>query len=183
MRTPRSPFLWLSLALAVGLGWALAAPDPVFPVYGVVDQPRSNSSTQPVDVMNWLIDENGNLRVSNQVRSTYVRVLDEYTPILSGEPWTSDPVNVSAFQTAFVIVGRLSSEAGVSCRLEFRWAPDLNWFLASAEPRAFDSRVLYDGAIPSKFPIEGAEARLYCYNSDGSETAAIRSAHLFLRAE
>ena len=83
----------LTLLLAVALGAAGERHD----VFSVPSVETEGSGPQPVDVMNWLIDENGNLRVSPQVRGVVTDLLDEdvlltFSGGSGGHEWISDPV-------------------------------------------------------------------------------------------
>lgn len=126
MRKSCSVLAIVGLVSTLALGRIFAAPDPVFPVYAEIDQPRSNGSTQPVDVMNWLIDENGNLRVSNQVRTSYVLVHSGLVTLYAGDTWSSEPFNVAEYETLFVMVAEPSGASNsAQCALQFRWDESL----------------------------------------------------------
>lgn len=76
------------------------ATDPVTGGEGpVVQSLGSSSGAQPVDIMNWLIDENGNLRVSPQVRDEMHWFLPEGSEVhlARGETWHSEWVDARRF--------------------------------------------------------------------------------------
>ena len=129
-------------------------------------------SAQPVDIMNWLIDENGNLKVSNQVRDRVVMLLEAPMSLPFGQEWNSEWFETRTFN--LLRVYGIPPYAG--CNLDWRWTPTLPpWGQRIASGNGCDP--------VGAFAIAGPEARLSCWGWSPERPATFEFLAVYLRAE
>lgn len=131
----------------------------------------SSDSAQPVNVMNWLLDENGNLKVSMQVRDELHRFVTPAAPLRLGytEAWQSEWVDARRFNTV-----RLSIKGQRS------WTFYLtSWGEGHEDEISLDNMTVTAGAA---FGVIGPRVaiRIICEITTG---CTITEASMYLRAE
>lgn len=116
----------------------------------------SSESAQPVSIVNWVIDENGNVRVSNQVRDQVIILGQHFT--LPESPWASDWFETGRFTVMAIASDAEPSEScGITSRLvEWEWDPSLPPMRENAETMGGGSSRTFLVNIP----IHGPRARL-----------------------
>ena len=132
----------------------------------------SSDSAQPVSIVNWLIDEKGNVRVSNQVRDQVIVLADSLVTIPAlgrtyESPWFSTrTLNVMYVHLPF---------ANVQCYIDWRWSDAIPFSSQTFEPT---------NPYVSTYPwrIAGPEARIRCYNSS-DDNVPLDFVAVYLRAE
>lgn len=136
----------------------------------------SSNTAQPVAVMNWLIDENGNLKVSNQVRDQVIVLADSAVtiPALGGvyeSPWFS----TRTFNVMYVH----GPIGGINCNIEWRWSESIP---VVAQDLDFTPGYPYSYDPTHPWRIVGPEARIRCANFS-NEDFSFDFVAVYLRAE
>lgn len=185
--TRKSLFLiLLTILLAVALGAAGDRHD----VFSVPTVEPEASGAQPVDVMNWLVDENGNLKVSNQVRTETLRLLD-HPESVSGT-WISAEFDVRGY-SSLILVAVQDPGGTVTCQPRYRWTelgPDYilpsfyEWRNSGSGNTpsvysSFDDPAVANRLNSIRYPIDGEMAQIECTGNN----ATLKSVHVLLRAE
>lgn len=144
------------------------------PRYGVLNTGPTikADSSQPVNVMNWLIDENGNLKVSNQVRDLAILLQSTPVDVPDGQSWVSDWIDAARFNTLYVELNTTLRSGQFWRIVEWQWFPDL--------PDHFISEDLPATSIPVQ--IKGPRFRVR-YQLGGGSTGSVNFAAVYLRTE
>jgi hypothetical protein len=131
----------------------------------------SSDSAQPVNVMNWLLDENGNLKVSMQVRDELHRFATPAAPLQLGyrETWQSEWVDARRFNVV---------------RLSIQGLRSWTYYVTTWGDGHEDMITLENGGVTAAtaFGVMGPQVaiRLICSFPEG---CTITEASMYLRAE
>lgn len=142
----------------------------------------TSDTAQPVSIVNWIIDESGNIKVTNVVRERVIALLPGPFTLTAGtSPWRSDFIpEIGRFNSVQVRFVPRDGLQGLTCYFEWKWADDVIFD---------DGELIVDRPSPGypaqgvkKFEVRGPEARIVCGVPE-NVSPVIEQIWVYLRSE